>query len=301
MTKIGYPMCPVCGAVRDPFMSDAEIERFVESHKKSCSINNIKRVALKAELRSETLKIGPYDGHDQAVNVFEGIRLGAGEVLDMGKTEVEGFIETDNNEKHWIVFYDPIPGGSGFIPQIIKYWSPIIESGIGLVTNCPRKCEEACYSCLMHFRNQQFHRELNRFTAEAMLTDLLGELTKSMDIPPKFINKEPEPGESDAEDKFIDILKESSFPLPEGQFRVDFNDGGYTVADFAYPDKRVLIYIDGMSEKIHGKPDQIRKDNIIRAKLRMIGFHVMDITSVSLNDETAVNSFLAELGVYLGE
>lgn len=301
MTKIGYPMCPVCGAVRDPFMSDAEIERFVESHKKSCSINNIKRVALKTEFRSETMKIGPYDGHDQVVNVFEGIRLGAGEVLDMGKTEVEGFIETDNNEQHWIVFYDPVPGGSGFIPQIMKYWNPIIEAGIGLVTNCPRKCEEACYSCLLHFRNQQSHGELNRFTAEAVLTDLLGDLNKSMEIPPKFIKKEPEPGESDAEDKFIDILKDRSFPIPEGQYRVDFAGGGYTVADFAYPDKRVLIYIDGMSEKIHGKPDQKRKDNIIRAKLRMMGFYVMDITSVSLNDETVLNNFLAELGVYLGD
>jgi len=301
LNKMGFPLCPVCGAVRDPFMSDAEIERFVESHRKSCSINNIKRVALKTEFRSETLRLGPYDEHGQTVNILEGLRLGASEVLEMGKTEVEGFIETDSNEKRWIVFYDPVPGGSGFIPQIMKYWNSIIEAGIKLVTNCPRKCEEACYSCLLHFRNQQFHGELNRFTAETMLADLLGELKKSMDIPPKYMKKEPKPGESDAEDKFIDILKERAFPLPEDQFRVDFADGGYTIADFAYPNKKVLIYIDGMSEKIHGKPDQIRKDNIIRAKLRMLGFHVMDITAVSLNDEQVLNSFLSELGVYLGK
>jgi len=299
INKMGFPLCPICGAVRDPFMSDSEIDRFIESHKKSCSINSIKRVALKTEFRSETLKLGPYEKHDQAVNAFEGIRLGAGEVLDMGQTEVDGFIETDENEKHWIVFYDPVPGGSGFIPQIMKYWNAIIEAGIELVTNCPRKCEDACYSCLLHFRNQQFHAELNRFTAEAVLTDLLGNITKAVDIPPKFIKKEPEPGESDAEDKFIDILKRKSFPLPEGQYRVDFSGGGYTVADFAYPEKKVLIYIDGMSEKIHGKPDQIHKDSIIRAKLRMMGFQVMEITAVSLNDNVIIHSFFEELGMYL--
>ena len=81
-------LCPVCGAVRDPFQSDAEIEKFKEEHKKSCGIQSTNQVAIHAEFRSETLRIGPYDSTAEAINVMEGICIGAGEVLDMGDTEL---------------------------------------------------------------------------------------------------------------------------------------------------------------------------------------------------------------------
>ena len=77
-------------------------------------------------------------------------------------------------------------------------------------------------------------------------------------------------------------------------------DGTGTVADFAYPDERLLIYIDGMSEKIHGNPAQQTKDVILRAKLRSGGYQVVEITAVSLNDRTAIAAKLSEIAVYLG-
>jgi len=94
----GFPICPVCGAVRDPFQSEAEIEKFKEGHRKSCGIQETRRrVAMYAEFRSETLRVGPYDSISEAINVMEGICIGVGEVLDMGESELGSFILTDDN------------------------------------------------------------------------------------------------------------------------------------------------------------------------------------------------------------
>ncbi|MFX0140760.1 MAG: Zn-binding domain-containing protein, partial [Candidatus Hodarchaeota archaeon] len=295
----GFPICPVCGAVRDPFQSDAEKEKFADDHQRLCGIQAVQQAAIHVEFRSETLRIGPYDSITEAINVMEGICIGAGEVLDMGESELGSFIFTDDNGRHWPIYFDPVPGGSGFIPQIMNYWQSVLEAANEKLVGCPQKCEKACYSCMMHFRNQQFHPQLNRFIAEQCLTDLLGNLKKKTDIPPKFIDHQTEAGESDPEDQFMQIIRNYSFPIPESQYQVNLTDGSYSVADFAYPDKKVLIYVDGMSKKIHGNPEQMKKDKLKRAKLKMMGYLVIEITAVSLNDKKVVDGFLSELAVYL--
>ncbi len=40
----------------------------------------------------------------------------------MGATELEGFTHADPDRDHHIVIYDPMPGGSGFLPQIVAFW-----------------------------------------------------------------------------------------------------------------------------------------------------------------------------------
>lgn len=296
----GFPICPVCGAVRDPFQSDAEIEKFKEDHKKSCGIQTTSQVAIHVEFRSETLRIGPYESMAQAINVMEGICIGAGQVLDMGESELGGFIFTDDAGGHWPVYYDPVPGGTGFIPQIMKHWQAVLEAANEKLIGCPDKCKEACYSCMMHFRNQQYHPDLNRFTAEQCLTDLLGKLTQKTEIPARFINHQTPAGESTAEDRFMQIIKSHSFPIPETQYKISLTDGSYSVADFAYPEKNVLIYIDGMHPELHGNPEQRHRDKIKRAKLKMMNYLVLEITAASLNDKAIVAGFLSELAVYLG-
>jgi len=113
----------------------------------------------------------------------------------------------------------------------MNHWQAVLEAANEKLIDCPQKCKEACYSSMLHFRNQQFHPELNRFTAEQCLTDLLGELTKKTDIPPKFIDYQSENTDSSAEDKFLEILKQRFFPVPETQYKVNLTDDSYSVAD----------------------------------------------------------------------
>jgi len=77
----------------------------------------------------------------------------------------------------------------------------------------------------------------------------------------------------------------------------------YTVADFAYendsPSKTVLIFIDGLSVKIHGNPEAQRKDKLKRVKLRMRGYNVIESSARGLMDKTHLEMFLQELSLYL--
>ncbi len=298
-----FPLCTVCGATRSPTATEAELERFDADHAKLHGHPTTGNFALHVEFNSDTLHLGPFPEYAHAVNIAEALRIGAGHVLDMGTSEVEGFPLVDEHGKHWAIVYDPMPGGSGFLPQIVEYWQSICERGQQALDNCASQCEAACYSCLKHFRNQLDHDVLNRKMASNLLSDLAHPLALDHVIPSVIMQAhlDPHADDSNAETNFAAICAAHSFPVPkESQFKVDLGAGSYTVADFAYPDERVLVFIDGMGKKLHGDPDKQKKDKLARAKLKMKGYHVVEITAEALSDEGSVAMHLEELGVYLG-
>ncbi len=76
-------------------------------------------------------------------------------------------------------------------------------------------------------------------------------------------------------------MREANLPEPEKQFEVRDEQGNLvTIADFAYPDKKLLIYVDGLafhsalSRRIHNA----RIDRWLQRKgyqvLRFIGLEV---------------------------
>lgn len=188
--------------------------------------------------------------------------------------------------------------------QLSRYWQAICEKGAEAIGSC-QGCDEddACYGCLKTYRNQQYHEELSRAVACQMLEKLATKAVKTNDIPPLVLERSaPLPDtESDAEQSLGALLNAHSFPLPpERQFSVDLGAGDFTVADFAYPDERILIYVDGMSEKIHGSPKQRLRGTILRAKAKMKGYYVANVTAEALGDDVAAAAFLNELAVFLG-
>ena len=299
----GFPICPKCGAARSPYASQADLDRFREDHTKDCKADRVEGFALHVELASDVLVVGPFAGRSEAVNAMEGLLLGTGHVLDMGSSELEGIllpIEADTCE---FALYDPVPGGSGFIPQIARFWATICDRAAEILSSCPDECDSACYSCLKHYRNQQHHPLLDRRQAVAILSDLSGEIQDRHEIPAQTGVAAPSDiqPESPAENRFLEVLAERKFPPPDqAQFSVDLGDGTMTVTDFAWPAEKVAVYIDGVSVGIHGNPTQQMKDVIIRAKLQALGWRVVAITANALNDETALAGHLAALAVYLG-
>ena len=107
--------------------------------------------------------------------------------------------------------------------------------------------------------------------------------------------------DSQPELTFADICKTRGFPVPpKSQYRVKFDDGSYTDADWAYPDKEVLVFIDGMGPKLHGDPKRAQRDKLLRAKARMRGYQVVVVTAEGLQDETSLAGHFEELAMYLG-
>lgn len=296
---LGFPICPQCGEVRSPLATKVEIETFMAAHQRQCKAG-VDWKALHVEFPSDVLLVGPYASRAEAVNLFEGLRIGARMVLDMGESEIEGFVDVDANGVYWTVLYDPLPGGSGFLPEILRHWAAVCQQGVAVLGSCG--CEQACYRCLLHFRNQQHHGILDRFQAVQLLEALTGQPQPSHTIPAVVLKEpvDPTSTESTPEERFLALLESRHFPLPpQAQYRVELGTN-YTVADFAYPEQKVLIFIDGMSASLHGNPEQRRKDKIKRTQAKMQGFQVVEISAEGLKDHMNVANMLTELALYLG-
>jgi hypothetical protein len=144
---------------------------------------------------------------------------------------------------------------------------------------------------------------LNRHKAIELLGQVGGPLRLEHEIPPVHGVKRADErrADSQAELDFHAVCVARNFPPPPAQqYRVTLPDGTTTIADWAYPEKRVLIYIDGMSKEYHGSSRQAHEDNLLRAKLRMAGYNVVAITAEALKDDASVSAHLEELSIYLG-
>ncbi len=300
----GFPMCPVCGETRSPHSTNEEIQRFREVHRNQCKTTDILFTALHVDILSDVLTIGPYAKRDSAVNLYEGLLLGANLVLDMNASDLDGFVNVDEYGGHWAVLYDPLPGGSGFLRQILEYWSTICQRAIEALQACD--CQSACYKCLQHFHNQQHHPILSRHDAVELLSQLNVPIQVQHTIAP-VMDTLSNPNvidavESPAEARFLKILNQRSMPLPtSSQFRVDLNNGNYTVADFAWPERRILVFIDGTSPHLHGDPQRAQNDRTKRFQARTLSWKVIEITTQELSDEVSMAYKLDELTYYLND
>ena len=295
----GFPICPQSGEMRSPFASVEEIAKFRQTHLEQFKTEII-WAALHVDIPSDVLIVGPFAELPDAVNVAEALRIGARMVLDMGESEIDAFVMSESTGQY-VALYDPLPGGSGFLPQILRYWPTVCQRAVEVLGSC--HCKVACYNCLLHFRNQQWHGHLDRFAAIALLEQLTADPVQEHDIPAVLVKDEHAAyhTDSEAEDQFVKILEQRNFPLPpRSQYRVELSGGSFTVADYAYPDETVLIFIDGMSKTLHGDPNQRRKDKLQRAKAKMLGYRVVEITAEALKDDVSLALALDELAVYLG-
>lgn len=295
---IGFPLCTVCGAVRSP-RAGAEIAKFTERHAESCRNGAVRWAALHVDFHSDLLELGPLPDRADAVNLMEAALAGAREFLNMGDSDLEGFVEERDDGQAWVLIYDPMPGGSGFLPQVRERWRDICAEAQQIMATCD--CEQACYACLLTFWNQRHHGVLNRHRAAELLKLHDLPMAFGTSIPPNSGKVSTDDAEEDspAEQDFLDLLERRNFPLPlEKQYNVRMPDGSLTRADFAWPEQRVLVYIDGMTW--HGSPERQRDDHIIRIKLRNAGYQIVELTARELSDTVTINRALDELAIYLG-
>ena len=125
-------------------------------------------------------------------------------------------------------------------------------------------------------------------------TDIEANIEKSHDI---------STADSKAEEDLIKILNNHSFPTPDDDHKkITLSNGDSRNVDYIYNlsnNKKVLIFVDGTSEKLHGDPQTATSDKIWRTKAKHEGYLVLTITKQGLQDTTNINAFLQELAIYL--
>jgi hypothetical protein len=64
--------------------------------------------------------------------------------------------------------------------------------------------------------------------------------------------------------------------------------------------KTIASYLDGISEHIHGNPQNQEKDRVIRSQLLSDGHQVFPITAHDLDDTEAMNRHFRRLSRMIG-
>lgn len=303
--SFGYPVCLVCGKSRSPLSSEREIESFIEHHHELCG-KIPEFIGFYADIIADSITLKSCADREEAYSVLEAIRTGAAEILDMEQTDLSIIvIGKPGQDDVDAVLFDPMPGGSGLLEQIILRFDEISAKAIELLENCPSDCGRACVDCLMVYENSYYHQHLSRHKAVEMLRSWGSSLCKSHDIPEKMPQNEPTQDEIPvnlAEQALRFMLLNAGFPEPQWHCRIKvIPPYKFTEPDCFYEgedadDRGICIYLDGLSKHIHGNKDTFKKDMDIRTYLRNEGYEVIEIPASQLADKESMARHFFKLG-----
>lgn len=301
---LGYPMSLVTGQARSPFSSQTELEHFTKQERERYG-KPIENVGFYADVIADALSLSGSPDRVEAYSVLEALRVGMTRVLEMEREDLQvlvigrvGGAEVD------AILYDPMPGGSGLLQQACERWDEVVAAALAVTDGCPSLCERSCIDCLQTFRNAFFHRHLDRHIAGERLRDWGQSLAFEFDIPAKLPaspERSPEIPVNQAERRLRELLERARFPAGRWQHPIDLGKPlGTTRPDLFFDgedeiDAGVCVYLDGLSEHIHGNPAQRAKDHSIREALRNRDYEVIEIAATDLYDRDAMARHLARI------
>jgi hypothetical protein len=189
--------------------------------------------------------------------------------------ELEGPWNTGEAEARYgqlsLAFIDPSLGGSGYLDRVAHDFNLVARRAIEHLDH--PGCDTACYRCLKAYQNQRYHEQL----AWPQVIPTLEELasgppqsrplqTGDIDDPRPWLEAYAAGVGSPLELRFLRLFEQHGFH-PQKQVPVAPSDSQapISVADFAVPERRLAIYIDGAAFHIG---QNLRRDRYIRDRLR---------------------------------
>jgi hypothetical protein len=299
--ELGHWICSVCGAAKTPYAVQAELANFLRIHKDRCGKEPV-RLALAAQAQVDMLQFFGLNSQAKAMNIGESLRTAAARLLDMGQEDLQLLVIQKPDETLDLLVYDPMPGGSGLLEQMLGRWKELIATAKDLLAQCPMGCETACYSCLKTFRNQFHHELLNRHEALPLMEELDHAPASYRDIAPVFDEESAEEGtpSNTREAQLRRVLAENQFPAGKFRERLPTTIGLHTSPDWLYEPAKVAVYLDGMSRNLHGDPKTAQRDQLIRQALELDGYRVIVIQSRDLDDAQAIRQHMRHIAEVIG-
>jgi hypothetical protein len=137
---------------------------------------------------------------------------------------IDGYVE--------FFLYDTTPGGAGFASAAFDSFDGIIAVTGSILGKC--KCRQSCHSCLRTYQNRNWHDQLDRHLAHAMLEYVT--TGKAPSTPPQRA--------SQALQRLV-----SSLQLMEPKLRLSRNLPGAGSIDLELAEKRVQVGIKSCMEE----------------------------------------------------
>lgn len=299
--SLGYPLCLVCGASRSPMSTLNELEAFNEHHTERCG-RPTQNISFYAEVVADALLMQDCASQEVAYSLMESLRQGAAEVLDMEISDLQVQVfGKPGSEMVDALLYDPMPGGSGLLEQMLEHWPQVVAAARELVDGCPSACETSCVDCLQHFRNSFYHDNLNRHTALDYLDEWGNALRFAHEITPVLPDETltQQPGNA-PEQQLVALLKAAGLTNFETETPIELSGGVVTRPDVFFPEPNdqydgVCIYLDGMSSHLHGNAQTAVKDRQIREELRNTDYEVIEIQFQELFDKTVMRGHMRRI------
>jgi len=304
---LGYPVCTVCGQSVSPLSSERQQREFAKSHLERCG-RQVGRIGFHADVAADVLSLPDLPEPTTAYSVLEALRFGATGVLDMHLDDLQILVvgQVDRSQVNALL-WDPMLGGSGLLDQLVERFEEVVQAAEAVVDGCASGCDHSCIDCLQTFRNGYYHKHLNRKTALGCLRQWGRELSSSHPIPAATPAGKAPPAQpvNEAERRLRHLLTAAGFAEGVRGEQIDLGPGlGTTTPDVIYrghggmPD--VCVYLDGLSEHLHGDPRRAEQDREIRYWLRQQGHEVVEITVTDLDDAGAMSRHFVRLAMYLG-
>ncbi|MGH2743244.1 MAG: Zn-binding domain-containing protein, partial [Thermoleophilaceae bacterium] len=284
----GFAICSECGyAEEDPGLApdDAANEPEVQEHRghgPRCPARRdpdhpcvLRGLWLTARLQGDVVEVPLSRGQGDTGfqcwrrTLLEALMLGIRETMQADRRDLDVFEVPCDGVPERLVIFDTMPGGTGYLPKLLA------DGGAGLreaaaealarLESCD--CEASCHRCLRDFWNQRVHGLLDRRTVIPTLRRLA-----------EAIGTEQLPSEDERLMSFLELefhrrLEQAGLSMPTLQVIHRLPDGRITVADFAYADPDISIFLDGRAyhaqseEKIRG---DLRKRNELEARGRLV-------------------------------
>jgi len=192
-------------------------------------------------------------------------------------------------ERNLLLFYEAAEGGAGILRQLVND-----PTALGRVVRCALDlchadpdtgedishppCQVACYECLLSYSNQRDHQMLDRRRVIPILRELLS--AAIAELPDEVADPEASSqdgadfydshAESALERRFIEWLEARELRVPQRGRRLEIGPIS-TTPDFYFPDKDLVIYVDGPP---HDYPARQQRDADITSALREQGYRV---------------------------
>ncbi len=100
--------------------------------------------------------------------------LAATPALGIPTEDVDGTLgPTSSYNRKTLVIFDTVPGGAGHVKCVRDNLQRLLEAAYEIVNGCSCAKRTSCYGCVRSYRNQEFHDQLTRGEAEAVLGGLL--------------------------------------------------------------------------------------------------------------------------------
>jgi len=301
---LGYPICTVCGAVRSPYASERELEHFTQIHSERCG-KTPEFIAITTDGRVDGILFQGLVNREAAVNLGEALRIGATQILEMESQDLQLLPLPQADDSYHLFLYDPMPGGSGLLQQLLEQWETILAAAIHSLSTCESNCKRSCYNCMRTYRNIFYHDLLDRQVAIQILHDYESQPRHEREFPPvqESVESKNQPTNR-GEEALAELLEQAGLPRFEHQHNIDLGKPlGSTTPDLFYDDpvsgRQLAVYLDGLSKDIHGNKARQQLDRVLRESLEEEGIDVIEIASSDLDDPEAMKRHLKRISMKL--